>query len=140
MTEGAGMTEEVASTSQFSHAYELFILVLTVMSLVVMVVMMLPVDDSTLGMLQFYDNLMCLIFLIDFTLRISRSHPRSQYFVTERGWLDLLGSIPSLGIAFRYTALFRLARLSRLARILRLLKGKQRKELTRDLLENRSTY
>ena len=49
-----------------SKAYELFILVLTVLSLVVMVVMVLPIGDATLGMLQFYDNLMCLIFLIDF--------------------------------------------------------------------------
>jgi voltage-gated potassium channel len=141
MTEGQlASDEEPSPTRQFSHAYELFILVLTVMSLVVMVVMLLPVDDSTLGMLQFYDNLICVIFLIDFALRISRSHPRSQYFIKERGWLDLLGSIPSLGVAFRYTALFRLARLSRLARIMRLMKGKQRKELARDVLENRSKY
>jgi voltage-gated potassium channel len=110
------------------------------MSLVVMVAMILPLDDSTLGLLQFYDNLMCVIFLIDFALRISRSHPRSRYFVKERGWLDLLGSIPSLGIAFQYSGLFRLARLSRFARILRLMKGKQRKELARDVLANRGKY
>jgi voltage-gated potassium channel len=141
MTEGQVDTDEQsAPTRPFSHAYELFILVLTVMSLVVMVVMILPVGDATLGMLQFYDNLMCVIFLIDFALRISRSHPRSQYFVKERGWLDLLGSIPSLGIAFRYTALFRLARLSRLARILRLMKGTPRKELARDVVANRGKY
>src|SRR6478672_5761745 len=94
-----------------SHAYELFILVLTVLSLVVMVVMLLPISDATLGMLQFYDNLFCVIFLIDFALRMRRSHPTSQYFFKERGWLDLLGSIPSLGVAFRFTGLFRLARL-----------------------------
>jgi voltage-gated potassium channel len=141
MTAGQVTNDEtVAATRQFSHAYELFILVLTLMSLVVMVAMILPLDDSTIGMLQFYDNLICVVFLIDFTLRLHGSRPRSQYFVKERGWLDLLGSIPSLGIAFRYTALFRLARLSRLARIMRLMKGKQRKELARDVLENRSKY
>jgi voltage-gated potassium channel len=140
MTEGPTSDGQAPPARDFSHAYELFILVLTVMSLVVMVVMLLPVDDSTLGMLQFYDNLICVIFLIDFALRITRSRPRSQYFVKERGWLDLLGSIPSLGIAFRYTALFRLARLSRLARIIRLMKGTRRKELARDVLANRSKY
>ena len=141
MTEGQVEPDEQAAPSRpFSNAYELFILVLTVMSLLVMVVMVLPVDDSTLGMLQFYDNLMCVIFLIDFALRLSRSHPRSRYFVKERGWLDLLGSIPSFGIAFRYSGLFRLARLSRLARILRLMKGKQRKELARDVVANRGKY
>ena len=140
MTEGQLALAAPVSVRPFSHAYELFILVLTVLSLVVMVVMFLPVDDATIGILQFYDNLICVIFLIDFALRISRSHPRSRYFLKERGWLDLLGSIPSLGIAFRYTALFRLARLSRLARIMRLMKGKQRKELARDVLANRGKY
>src|SRR5688500_15095496 len=123
-----------------SHAYELFILVLTVVSLVVMVAMILPLDDSTIGLLQFYDNLICVIFLIDFAFRLRASDPKSNYFIKERGWLDLLGSIPSLGVAFRYTALFRLARLSRLARIVRLMKGKQRAEIARDVLQNRSTY
>jgi voltage-gated potassium channel len=111
-----------------------------VLSLVVMVVMVLPVGDATLGMLQFYDNLMCLIFLIDFAMRLTGSRPRSQYFVNERGWLDLLGSIPSLGVAFRYSGLLRLARLSRLTRILRLLKGAQRRDLARDVLQNRGKY
>jgi voltage-gated potassium channel len=91
-------------------------------------------------MLQFYDNLMCLIFLIDFAMRLRGSRPRSQYFVNERGWLDLLGSIPSLGVAFRYSGLLRLARLSRLTRILRLMKGAQRKDLAKDVLANRGKY
>ena len=125
---------------QPSHVYELFILVLTVMSLLVMVVMLLPVDDATLGILQFYDNLMCFIFLIDFAVRLRASHPKSKYFISERGWLDLIGSIPSFGIAFRYSGLFRLARLSRLARITRLMRGRQRSEIARDVLTNRSKY
>ena len=137
-----GDTEQpqLPTTRRFSQAYELFILVLTVLSLVVMVVMILPVGDATLGMLQFYDNLMCVIFLIDFAMRLRGSRPLSQYFINERGWLDLLGSIPSLGVAFRYSGLFRLARLSRLTRILRLMKGAQRKDLARDVLENRGKY
>ena len=45
---------------------------------------------------------------------------KSDYFIGQRGWLDLLGSIPSLGLltnAGKFVGLFRLARLSRLARI-----------------------
>ena len=129
-----------AAELEASHAYDLFILVLTVISLGIMVAMLLPLGDSTINLLQFYDNLICFIFLIDFAMRMRASNPKSQYFLHERGWLDLLGSIPSFGIAFRYTGLFRLARLSRLARISRLLKGKQRAELSRDVLENRSKY
>jgi len=127
-------------TQPRSHAYELFILVLTIVSLVVMVVMMLPIGDPTLGLLQFYDNLICVIFLIDFGLRLRKSHPKSDYFIKGKGWLDLLGSIPSLGAVFKYSALFRLARLSRLARITRLMRGQQRKDVARDVLAHRSKY
>jgi voltage-gated potassium channel len=123
-----------------SQAYELFILVLTILSLIVMVVMLLPLSDAVIGMLQFYDNLICLIFLVDFAIRLRRARPKSAYFIGERGWLDLLGSIPSFGVAFRLSGLFRLARLSRLARILRLLRGKRRADLVHDVLHNRGKY
>ena len=98
------MDEELVSEPPQGHAYELFILVLTVVSLVVMVVMMLPLGDATLGLLQFYDNLICVIFLIDFAIRLRASHPTSDYFIKGKGWLDLLGSIPSLGAVFKYSA------------------------------------
>lgn len=129
-----------AAEIEKSHAYDLFILVLTVISLGIMVLMLLPLSNATIDLLQFYDNLICFVFLIDFAVRLRASRPKSQYFLHERGWLDLLGSIPSFGIAFRYTGLFRLARLSRLARVSRLLRGKQRAELARDVLENRGKY
>jgi voltage-gated potassium channel len=83
--------------------------------------------------------MICVVFLIDFALNLSRSHPKREYVVRQRGWLDLLGSIPTLGI-FKYTALLRLARISRLARITRLLRGKKKKELAADVLRNRGQY
>ena len=121
------------------NAYNLFILVLTVFSLVVMVLLLLPLDEQSLILLRFYDNAICVIFLADFAYNITGSRPRSAYFVRQRGWLDLLGSIPSFGV-FQLSALFRLARLSRLARIGRLLGGKARGELVRDMVENRGQY
>ena len=72
-------------------------------------------------------------------MNLSRSHPKREYFVQRRGWLDLLGSVPALGI-FKYTALLRLARISRLARITRLLRGKKENELAADVLRNRGQY
>ena len=64
---------------------------------------------------------------------------RRGYFIGQRGWLDLLGSIPSVGV-FQLGALLRLARLSRLARITRLLRGQAGKDLVLDVLQNRSQY
>jgi voltage-gated potassium channel len=124
---------------QHGNPYEIFILVLTVLSLVVMGLLLLPLDQATLDTLLFYDNLICFVFLGDFIFNITGARPRRAYFIGQRGWLDLLGSIPTLGI-LRFTALFRLARLSRLSRILRLLGTQRRKELVQDVLHNRSQY
>jgi voltage-gated potassium channel len=134
------MTQVTASPRRHSNAYNIFILVLTVISLVIMVIMFLPLNDATIGLLQFYDNLICVIFLIDFFLNLRAASKKSDYFIKERGWLDLLGSIPSLGVSFKFSGLFRLARLSRLARISRLLRGEQKGALVQDIVENRSRY
>lgn len=133
------MTTQTAVTRTHSPSYEIFILVITVLSLGIMVAMLLPFDDEVHQVLSFYDNLICFIFLADFAYNLSGSHPRSEYFIRQRGWLDLIGSIPSLGIS-RYTAILRLARLSRLARISRLLRGKGQAALISDVIHNRGRY
>jgi voltage-gated potassium channel len=134
------MATKASYESTQSNAYELFILVMTVLSLVVMVALLLPnLSDSTEQLLNIYDNGICFLFLFDFGLRMKRAPSKRGYFFTGRGWLDLLGSIPSFGF-FRYTALLRLARLSRLARITRLLRAKSKRELTKDVLDNRGRY
>jgi voltage-gated potassium channel len=123
----------------FSNAYEMFVLVLTVLSLAIMVMLVLPLSDATIQLLRIYDNLICVVFLGDFFLRLRRAPTPGHYFFAERGWIDLLGSVPSLGV-LRYAGLLRLFRLSRLARILRLLGGKKRGEMTRDVVEHRGQY
>jgi voltage-gated potassium channel len=133
------MAQTSGATPRRTNAYHIFILVLTVYSLVLMVLLLLPLDSATLSLLNFYDNLICIIFLFDFALNLIQAPSKKEYFIDHRGWLDLLGSIPSLGL-FRAGALLRLARLSRLARITRLLRGQQKRELTRDIVRNRSQY
>jgi voltage-gated potassium channel len=134
------MAQPTAVLRKPSNAYQIFILVLTVLSLAVMAVMLLPtLSDATYKVLGIYDNLICVIFLIDFFLNLRGASKKSDYFIGQRGWLDLLGSIPSFGV-FKLGGLLRLARLSRLARILRLLRGEQKKALVKDILENRSQY
>ena len=122
------------------NAYNIFILVLTIYSLAVMAVLVLPIlDEKTQSLLLFYDNVICVIFLGDFFYNLSGSKPKRAYFIHQRGWLDLLGSIPTFGF-FQFTALLRLARLSRLARIGRLLGEKNRAALLRDVVQNRGQY
>jgi voltage-gated potassium channel len=137
------MTQETHILRKTSNSYNIFILVLTVISLAIMVVMLLPLSEATMQLLSVYDNLICVIFLIDFFLNLRGAARKSDYFIKERGWLDLLGSIPSLGLLTnvgKFAGLLRLARLSRLARIARLLRGENRKALVMDILENRSRY
>ena len=134
---------KVVPTSKDSNAYEMFILVLTVLSLLIMVGLVLPrVGDPTKKLLNIYDNIICVVFLGDFAMRLRRAPHKRDYFIGERGWLDLLGSIPSFGVLGigKYSSLFRLARLSRLARISRLIRGQSKRELLDDVLENRGQY
>ena len=132
------MTSATAEAPRKSYAYDLFILVLTVYSLAIMAFDLLPLPQATTSLLNFYDNLICFVFLGDFALRITRAESKRHYFLNERGWLDLIGSIPTLGIT-KYGSLLRLARLSRLARIGRLLQGNNRAILS-DIVRNRSQY
>ena len=89
------MVQPTATEHKTSNAYDLFILVLTVLSLLIMVALLLPLNEATTTLLTKYDNMICVVFLIDFALNFSRSHPRRDYVVHRRGWLDLLGSIPT---------------------------------------------
>jgi voltage-gated potassium channel len=103
------------------------------------VAIFIPTSAATTQLLLVYDNVICVVFLVDFTWRITKAPSKRAYFVEERGWLDLLGSIPSLGF-FQFTALLRLARLSRLARVSKLLRPDNRGRLANDLIRNRGQY
>jgi voltage-gated potassium channel len=124
---------------EHGNSYNIFILVLTIYSLVLMVVLLLPLDEDTRTAVNVWDNAVCVIFLIDFAMNLYGSHPKRAYFISARGWLDLLGSIPSIGV-FQLGALLRLARLSRLGRIGRQLGGQNGKQLVTDVLSNRGQY
>ena len=127
---------------EHSNSYNIFILVLTVMSLTIMALLILPLPDAgppgPAGLRQ------PRLPRVPRRLRDEpgRGAPKRDYFIGQRGWLDLLGSIPSLGLVTvtgNAVALFRLARLSRLARITRLLRGQAGKDLVLDVLKNRAS-
>jgi voltage-gated potassium channel len=132
-------TEEAVQPKKTSNSYNIFILVLTVMSLVIMAVQILPLPQATLDLLHIYDNVICFIFLYDFFSSLYAAPKKSDYFLRGGGWLDLLGSIPSFGLT-TYGGLLRLFRLSRLARITRLMRGENKKQLVNDVLTHRSQY
>jgi voltage-gated potassium channel len=134
------VNQETDVSTIHSNAYNIFIFVLAILALVILVATFFPLSVETKQLLWFYDNLICVIFLIDFFFNLRASSPKSYYFFKARGWLDLLGSIPALGHLSNYIRLLRLARLIRIARILHLMRKKDKVPLLKDVVENRSKY
>jgi voltage-gated potassium channel len=87
---------------------EIFIFALTILSLVniVLTLPFVPLSSSQRQVVVVIDAILTFFFLIDFGQRMAHAASKKQYFVHERGWLDLLGSLPYL----RILRLFRLVR------------------------------
>ena len=138
VSQDGGPNAGMSSTDMYSPTYDLFILVLTIFSLILMLVLLLPLlSPATKATLQFIDTLICIIFLGDFFSSLHRAQKKRAYFLRQGGWLDLLGSIPSIP-GLPWTSILRLARLGRLARIVRFLRAKEPKELWADFMANRA--
>jgi voltage-gated potassium channel len=96
------------------RTYDLFIFAITILSLLIVVIMVLPgIDDDTKQIAFALDSLFSLIFLGDFFYSLYKAPDRRAYL--KWGWLDFLGSLPALP----QLRVFRVARLVRIARILR---------------------
>jgi voltage-gated potassium channel len=126
-TEAAPQTERPAELQ--APAYEIFIGLLAVISLFNLAVSVLPFSPIQKEIAKIVDIPLTLIFLLDFTSRLLRSEPKRVYFIEQRGWLDLLGSLPSF---------FRLFRIFRLIRVTRLLGEYGVKNIVRSFVKNRA--
>jgi voltage-gated potassium channel len=92
--------------------YEIFIALLAIISLINLAISVLPFFSASVEEIaQIVDKPLTAIFLLDFTSRLLRSKPKRVYFIDQKGWLDLLGSLPSF---FRLFRIFRLLRVTRL--------------------------
>jgi len=95
--------------------YRLFILSVSVMSLLVIAAMMLvPMDPETYRLMGLIDIVACGVFFADFLRQLYRAESRWRYLYTW-GWLDLIASIPSID-AFRWGRAVRLVRVAQLLR------------------------
>jgi voltage-gated potassium channel len=133
------MTAREAVLRVHGNSYNIFILVLTVYSLALMGVLLLPLDQDTRDLVNLYDNAICVIFLIDFAYNVTGARPKNGYLVGQRGWIDLLGSIPSFTF-FPAAGLLRMFRVFRLTRIMRIFRGQNQKQIVADVLHNRGQY
>jgi voltage-gated potassium channel len=93
-------------------SYELFIGALSVLSILNLVLLLIPISSQVKQLIFIVDAALTIIFLSDFTARFVSAPVKSRYFFTGGGWLDLIGSLPTLRI-------FRVFRVLRVGRLLR---------------------
>ena len=89
--------------------------------------------------MNLYNNLTCIFFLADFAMHMIAEPRKRDYFIGQKGYFDLLGSIPNFGIS-QFGGLLRLFRLSRLFRLRRFMNPENRQLLKTEILDNRGSY
>jgi voltage-gated potassium channel len=92
-----------------SSTAELFVLGLSTLSIVNIVLLILPLTEAAHEVILIVDLLICLVLLVDFYVRFRRGG--RAYFFGDRGWLDLIGSLPAPGL--RFARIFRMVKVSR---------------------------
>ena len=110
------MAEQTKHKELKSTGYELFILLLSLVSIADMVISnfstYIVYDAMVLEVVTITDSLLTVVFLFDFSYRISTTPSKSTYFFKNWGWADLLACVPLLRI-FRVFRIVRAARLMR---------------------------
>jgi voltage-gated potassium channel len=97
--------------------FNIIIMVLTIYvlgALLLETIFVLPLETSKL--LKFIDNVICLLFFVDFTVRFYKAENKLKFM--RWGWIDLISSIPMINY-FRAGRLLRLIRLFRIVRAFR---------------------
>jgi voltage-gated potassium channel len=113
-----------------SSVYQLFIVALTVFSLLLVAAYyLLPLTTATKEMLLWIDAPISLIFLADAFGSLRRASDKGAYL--KWGWLDFVGSIPLI-LPLRWARLWRLIRAWRTLHLRRL------RQVGQDLDENRA--
>jgi voltage-gated potassium channel len=99
-----------------SPGYQLFMLILCVYALLALATRSIrSLRPDTVAILDYADNAVCAVFLIDF-LKSMIQAPNKWLYFRRWGWVDLLSSLPMLDIG-------RWGRAARILRIFRVLRG-----------------
>lgn len=114
-----------------STAYELFIGVLSILSIVNLVLLFIADDPNMDTVLLVMNGLLSMIFLLDFAYRLFTAESKSGYFFRQFGWADLVASLP-------LQQQFKIFRVFRLARVVRLLRAYGVRNVARSLVKNRA--
>lgn len=113
-----------------SIGYEIFIGILSILSIVNLVLLYVVQDKSLDTVLTVMNGIFSVIFVADFLYRIVTAPSAGAYFFRHFGWADLVASVP--------LAQFKILRLFRLVRVYRLLRGVGTRSVRRALIRDRA--
>jgi voltage-gated potassium channel len=108
------MTDAVRTERLRNPGYEIFILALSVLSIInlVLVLPFFPLASDQQDAIFIVDAILTVVFVSDFVYRLLTAESKRGYFFRDKGWLDLIGSMPLLRV-FR---IFRVLRVGKLIR------------------------
>ena len=111
------------SNSSSENKIGLLNLLVVILSLYVLIAIVFDtffdLSEETTILLNYIDNIICVFFMIEFTYRFFRAENKLKFM--RWGWVDLLASIPMIGIL----RAGRVLRLIRLLRVIRAFKSTQ---------------
>jgi voltage-gated potassium channel len=112
--------------------YELFILLVSILSIFNLVVFILPgIDPLIKEVIFIIDMVLTLIFIGDFLYRFFTAESKTNYFFRNWGWADLLACIPAQQ--------FKVFRFFRIFRVIRLLREFGLRNMLREVTDNRAS-
>lgn len=102
-------------------SFQLIILVLSVYVIIALSIdIFIPVNKEVSRLIQLIDNILCVVFMLDFIISFIKAKSKMDYMKT--GWLDLISAIPTIGY-FRYARIAKIIRIFRVIKTFRTLKG-----------------
>ena len=105
-------TAEIAGTELKGVGYELFVLLVSLLSIANTAIVLIPFSPNIQQVALLVDVLIAPVFLVDFVYRLVSAPSRRRYVVRQYGWADLLSILPTLGLL----RIFRVVRVVRLLR------------------------
>lgn len=111
--------------------YEIFIGLLSVLSIVNIVLWWVFLDDPQIQtVLTSMTALFTIVFLVDFLYRLATAPSRAHYFWRDFGWADLVSSVPATQL--------NILRIFRLARVVRLFRRVGARQIGRAIVHDRA--
>ena len=84
----------------------------------VIIEFLFEITPQLIRLLHIADAFVCLIFILDFIVNLKKADSKKHYLINEWGWVDLITSIPAIGV-FSQSGYFQIIRVLRIFRAFR---------------------